>query len=35
MSERKPRNGSKQRASLGFVLMLMLSSHHGQHVPRP
>ncbi len=26
MSERKPRNGSKQRASLGFVLMLMLSS---------
>ena len=26
MSERKPSNGSKQRASLGFVFMLLLSS---------
>ena len=26
MSERKPRQGSKQRAGLGFVLMLLLSS---------
>ena len=26
MTERKPRNSSKQRASLGFVLMLLLSS---------
>ena len=26
MTERKPRNSSKKRASLGFVLMLLLSS---------